>query len=105
MVPGELRPGSADHLMVVLLPPGTDRHALRTTLSQSGIATSVHFQPLHRFEWFRNHAVVGPIGIAVAERLADRALSLPLHPAMTDAQVDRVVDGLAEALRGGGARP
>ena len=105
MVPGELRPGSADHLMVVLLPSGTDRHALRTTLSQSGIATSVHFQPLHRFEWFRNHAVVGPIGIAVAERLPDRALSLPLHPAMTDAQVDRVVDGLAEALRGGGARP
>ncbi len=97
-VPAELAVDGADHLMVVLLPEGVDRDAVRTALTDAGIGTSVHFRPLHQFAWFAEHAVVGRGGLSVADALADRALSLPLHPGLTDADVDRVVDCLAGAL-------
>jgi dTDP-4-amino-4,6-dideoxygalactose transaminase len=99
MVPAELAPDGADHLMVVLLPAGSDRDAVRASLTAAGIATSVHFRPLHRFAWFAEHAVVGAGGLSVAESLADRALSLPLYPGLRGDDVDRVVAALAAALR------
>jgi dTDP-4-amino-4,6-dideoxygalactose transaminase len=97
-VPAELAPDGADHLMVVLLPAGSDRDAVRASLTAAGIATSVHFRPLHRFAWFAEHAVVGAGGLSVAESLADRALSLPLYPGLRGDDVDRVVAALAAAL-------
>ena len=68
-------------------------------MADAGVATSVHFRPLHRFAWFAEHAAIGPGGLPVADRLADRALSLPLHPGLSDADVDRVVAALAASLR------
>jgi len=97
-VPGELDPFGADHLMAVLLPEGTDRDAVTDHMSSRGVSTSVHFQPLHTFDWFRTHAAIGPAGVATATRLAPRALSLPLHPGLTFDQVDRVVATLDEGL-------
>lgn len=97
-LPGRLAEGGADHLMVVTLPEGTDRAAVLAALSGAGVGFSVHFQPLHRFGWFRAHARVGPAGVAVAESLADRVVSLPLSPALSDAEVDRVCHVLAGAV-------
>lgn len=99
IVPPELDPRSADHLMVVLLPRGTDRGALIATMGQAGIGTSIHFRPLHTLTWFAEHALVGPGGTPVADALAGRALSLPLHVGLSDGDVDRVVAVLADALR------
>jgi dTDP-4-amino-4,6-dideoxygalactose transaminase len=98
-VPGELPAGSADHLMVVLLPEGTDRPAVRRRMGEAGIGTSVHFQPLHHLGWFGQRAVVARAGVPTADAVAPRALSLPLHPGMSDADVDRVTETLLAALR------
>lgn len=97
-VPPERDPGSADHLMVVLLPEGVDRSAVTAAMDAAGVRTAVHFPPLHHLTWFREHAVVGPGGLPVADALAPRALSLPLHPAITGAEVDTVSQALADAL-------
>jgi dTDP-4-amino-4,6-dideoxygalactose transaminase len=98
LVPGELAQQGADHLVVVALPLGVDRAAVQASLTAEGIATSVHFQPLHRFEWFTANTEVGPSGVPGAESMADRALSLPLSPRLTDDQVDQVCAALTEAL-------
>lgn len=98
VVPGEPEPDSADHLMVVLLPEGTDRAAVRQQLSEHRIGTSVHFQPLHHLQWFRENAQIARRGLAVADEVAPRALSLPLHPGLSDADVDRVCEVLTEAV-------
>ncbi len=90
--------GAADHLQVVLLEEGTDRDRVAVALADAGVTTSVHFQPLHRFEWFRHNAEIGPGGVPVADRLAGRALSLPLHPALDVADVDRTCNALAGAV-------
>jgi len=99
VVPAEAAVGGADHLMVVVLPEGRDRRAVASAMAADGIGTSVHFRPLHRFEWFTRHAaVVGPTGTSTADRLAPRVLSLPLHPGLTDGDVDRVCRSLRAAL-------
>ncbi len=97
-VPRVEDPGSADHLAVVVLPEGVDRIRVIAAFGAAAIGTSVHFRPLHRFTWFAANAPVGPTGTRVADELADRAISLPLHPALRDVDVDRVVEVLAESL-------
>jgi dTDP-4-amino-4,6-dideoxygalactose transaminase len=98
LVPPQADSGSADHLMVVLLPPGTPRPDVVAELRRVGISTSVHFQPLHLFRGMDKHFALGPTGVETAGRLAQRALSLPLYPDLTDDQVDRVCDALALAV-------
>jgi len=100
VVPTQADPGSADHLFVVLLPEGSDRSQVIEALRLAGIATSVHFQPLHRFDLVAANAKPAPGGLAVADRLAPRALSLPLHPGLSDADVSRVCEALVGALGG-----
>lgn len=97
-VPHTLRHGAADHLMVVVLPPRVDREAVVARMAEEGVSTSVHFRPLHHFAWFRRHARIGPGGVSVADELAGRTLSLPLHPRLRYDQVDRVCDALGRAL-------
>lgn len=99
-VPADPVPSSADHLMVVLLPPGADRAEVRRRMAEGGVDTSVHFTPLHRLSWFAPAGgTVGPGGLGVTEAVEARAVSLPLHPRLTDADVDRVCEALEEALR------
>ncbi|MEZ5321274.1 MAG: DegT/DnrJ/EryC1/StrS family aminotransferase [Microthrixaceae bacterium] len=98
VVPSEQVTGSADHLMTVLLPDHVDRSTVIHLMAGAGIATHVHFPPLHTLEWFRRHASVGPGGVAVAERLKGTALSLPLHLGLTDSDVARVCGVLLEAI-------
>ncbi len=97
-VPAAPVAGSADHLMLVILPEGTDRPGVQALLLEEGIGTSVHFQPLHRMRWFQEHGRVARRGVSVAERAAPRALTLPLYPSLSDDQVDRVCRTLGDAL-------
>lgn len=97
-VPEQLDEDGADHLMMVVLPKGADRSSLVRHLSAAGIASSVHFQPLHQFRWFEKKVAVGPGGTPVADALVRRVLSLPLHPGLSLSDVDRVCDALALGL-------
>jgi dTDP-4-amino-4,6-dideoxygalactose transaminase len=98
VLPPKLVEGSADHLMVIELAEGIDRSRLQAKLANEGVTTSIHFQPLHRFRWFQENALMAAGGMPVAEGLADRVLSLPLSSALTESQVDRVCEQLREAL-------
>jgi dTDP-4-amino-4,6-dideoxygalactose transaminase len=102
-VPATLDPASADHLAAVLLPEGTDRRAVADALDAAGISTSVHFRPLHTFDWFAEHGAIGPGGLPVADALAARQLSLPLYPGLSLRDVDRIATELGAALAGAAA--
>ena len=58
----------------------------------------MHFQPLTTFRWFQEHAALLPGGTPVADALAPRVLSLPLHTRLSDDDVDRVAELLVKAL-------
>ncbi len=74
---------------------GTDRRAVMEAMKHAGIQTSVHYPPAHLFTAYRGQSAPLPR----TEALAARQLTLPMFPAMTDSQVDLVVESLLGALR------
>ncbi|WP_163505798.1 DegT/DnrJ/EryC1/StrS family aminotransferase [Fodinicola acaciae] len=83
------------HLYVIRVGPdyGRSRDELIAGLTERGIGTSVHFVPVHQFDHFRR--ILGRPRLPVADRVADQLLSLPLHPQLSDVDVDRVVAHVA----------
>ena len=83
------------HLYVVRVDAarfGCDRDELRRLLAEEGIATSIHFLPVHRLTWYREHVPTGPL--PVAEQAGAEVLSLPLSPAHRDEDIAAVADAL-----------
>ncbi len=94
-----LAPGvvSVHHLFVILHP---DRDALQRHLAEQGIDTLVHYPvPLHRQPGFADLGYA-PGDFPVAESACARLLSLPLHPWLLDAEVDRVCGAVRRFAEG-----
>ena len=72
------------------------------SLRRSGIQSSIHYPPVHSFSYYRR--LYPGIVLPKTEEFCRRELSLPLHPALEVADVDRVVTHLREALEEGGGR-
>ena len=76
-----------------------DRAAVQTQLSAQGIPTAVHYpKPIHRQQAYA--ALCGNVSCPQSERAAQRVMSLPLSPDLTEAQMDRVVAALVQITRG-----
>lgn len=88
--------GSAHHIMPVLLPADADRARVGEALGEAGVQTSMHYPPAHNLSYYR--AALGHHSLPVTEEFARRQITLPLHPAMTDADVTLVGRALAAAL-------
>jgi dTDP-4-amino-4,6-dideoxygalactose transaminase len=93
-----LKPGSAatNPVWYVYLVEADDRDALADFLAGKGIGTEIYYpRPLHLQPCF---ASLGhrPHDFPVAERVAGRALALPLYPDLTPAQADRVCQAIEE---------
>jgi hypothetical protein len=90
------------NMFCVLLPLDRmtiSRKGFRDALEARGIATGVSYEALHLSTLGRQHG--GRDGqFPNAERIARETVSLPLHPAMTEADVDRVCAAVAEVLAG-----
>ncbi|NMH96649.1 DegT/DnrJ/EryC1/StrS family aminotransferase [Pseudonocardia acidicola] len=91
------------HLYVLRVGPGyrLTRDALAAALAERGVGTSVHFIPVHHFPYFR--ALLGAPHLPVADQVFDGLLSLPLHPALADADVDHVCALITDLGRRGGS--
>lgn len=90
---------NAYHLFVVKLPADADRAGVHRKLREAGIAANVHYMPVHLHPFYRDRFHTEPGLCPVAEREWQRILSIPMYPAMSDADVDFVVAALKTALR------
>jgi dTDP-4-amino-4,6-dideoxygalactose transaminase len=88
-IPPACDPGHVYHLFPVLV---AERESFRAGLDARGIGTLVHYP----FSIPRQPAFAGSAGgdCPVAERVAGEVCSLPLHPALTDADLDAVADAV-----------
>ena len=96
----EERAGSTHvyHLFVV---KATRREALRKYLDAKGIETGIHYPtPLPLLEAYR-YLSISAEQIPVAAGNAERILSLPIFPEMTDSMVDYVCHSIREFYRNG----
>jgi dTDP-4-amino-4,6-dideoxygalactose transaminase len=87
------RDSHAHHLYVVRVDAdraGGTRDEYRAALDEDGIATSIHFLPVHQLTWFRRRYPDQPT-LPVAERAGREVLSLPLSPAHSEDDIHDVV--------------
>ncbi len=86
----------ADHIFPVVLEEGVDREAVMQFLKEKGIQTSIHYRPIHTFATYRDDT---RHSLPATDLIKDRLLTLPLYPAMTESQVEYVVENLIRAIR------
>ena len=93
----------ARHLFTVLADQdacGISRNDLQRALQARGIVTSVHFKALHLHPYYAERLRLTRGAFPHAEFISDRTLSLPLSPALTDGEVDRVIAAVRSSLPG-----
>jgi dTDP-4-amino-4,6-dideoxygalactose transaminase len=92
------------HQYTVLLPRGTDRDAVVRTMGSRGVAAGVYYPRLvWDHEPFRDHPQVHRDPTPVAQDVAARCLSLPVHQRLATGDVDRITAALVDGLAAGGA--
>ncbi len=82
------------HILPVRILDGM-RDRVRAALQENGIESGVHYKPNHLLAMFGH----GKPKLPVAERLYEELMSVPLHAALRDAEVDQVVAALRNALK------
>ncbi|MGA0610324.1 DegT/DnrJ/EryC1/StrS family aminotransferase [Caldimonas sp. KR1-144] len=90
------------HLYVVRLADDAplDRDAFIERLFALGIGVSVHYIPLHLHPYWRERYGLDAARFPHSQRAYERMVSLPLYTKMSDADVQRVIDAVGQALRG-----
>jgi len=90
----------AYHLYVVKIDLASirlDRQILFSKLRDRGIGANVHYIPVHLHPYYRKQFGTGPGLCPVAEASYEQILSLPMHPGMTDREVELVYTALHDA--------
>jgi dTDP-4-amino-4,6-dideoxygalactose transaminase len=95
-------PGTAEgnehvwHLYVVRV---AERDRVLATLNEHGVGAGIHYPvPVHLQGAFAQLGL-GAGAFPITEQSADTMISLPMYPGITEAQQERVVTVLAEAVR------
>jgi UDP-4-amino-4,6-dideoxy-N-acetyl-beta-L-altrosamine transaminase len=91
---------SAWHLYVIRIDPGQagkTRRQVYDAMRAAGIGVQVHYIPVHLQPYYRALGFK-PGHCPEAERYGEEALSLPLYPALSDGEQDRVVAALRAAV-------
>ncbi len=78
--------------------PGYERDGVLRALAAAGIGTTYPTPPLHQLAYCRGVSDLPDTGNPGADRFTDQLISLPLHPRLTNAAIDRVGEVLEATL-------
>ena len=81
------------HLFPILTNSRRERDTLRKELGVRGIATGIHYQPVHTFHAYRNET-----RLPITEDYARQEITLPLFPHLSFNQVDHICQTIASVL-------
>jgi UDP-4-amino-4,6-dideoxy-N-acetyl-beta-L-altrosamine transaminase len=93
---------SCFHLYVVQIDfqvIGKTRAEVMKELVVQGVGTQVHYIPVHTQPWYKKTYGYNTGDFPVAEAYYDKALSLPLYPGMTEADVQNVISAIRGLVR------
>ena len=85
------------HLYIIQLHTG-NRDEFVASLSEANIECSVHYIPLHLFEFYQQRYGYRVGDFPCAEAAYERVVSLPLHPGLTDGDIDTVIAAIGKIL-------
>ena len=76
-----------------------NRDSLASELARMGIETGIYYpRAVYDYECFRSHERVVLGEMPVTELLSRQVLSLPVHPGLEEADVQRIIDGIRTLL-------
>jgi len=78
---------------------GLDRGELIAEMRSAGIGLGWHFPALHLQRYYAQKYGYGGGELPVTERIAERTVSLPMSAALSDHDVDRVIEAISEVVR------
>jgi dTDP-4-amino-4,6-dideoxygalactose transaminase len=90
------------HLYTPLINPDVskiDRDAFMQGMKERNIGTGLHYRAVHLYPYYRDQFGFKRGDFPNAESISDRIVSLPLFPAMTDADQDRVIAAMKDLFR------
>ena len=90
---------SSWHIFPVLLPRGISRNDVFKKMRDEGIGVNVHYIPVYKHSYYQKNYPAVAINCPVTEDVYNRILTLPLFPAMTSKDVEKVVVTLNEVLK------
>ena len=98
-VPWLIEPrGTSSRNLFTLHAPAPRRDAILASLGAQGIGTAVNFRAIHRLTYVAETLGIPCGALPVAEEIADRTISLPLYPILTEDEQDLVVAAVARAF-------
>jgi dTDP-4-amino-4,6-dideoxygalactose transaminase len=83
------------HIYFVLMPDAAAREAMLKRMAAERVAAVMHYVPLHSAPAGRRFGRAAG-ELPLTDDLSARLIRLPLHPQLTDAEQDRVVEVLAQ---------
>ena len=75
-----------------------DRDQFMAELKSLNIGSGLHYKAIHHHSWYRENLAVSDAELPNASYASDRILSLPLFPAMTDADAADVISAVTDLL-------
>jgi dTDP-4-amino-4,6-dideoxygalactose transaminase len=90
----------AFHIMPVLPALKYNRTKLMSNLLTLGIQSSIHYNPVHTFTFYKKY-FPEVIHLPKTEEYADREVTLPLFPTMTEEQIEYVTSSIKGILNKG----
>jgi dTDP-4-amino-4,6-dideoxygalactose transaminase len=77
-----------------------DRDTFVEQLREHGVGSGVYYPKLvFDYDAYRTHPLVRISDVPVAERIVSQVISLPVHPALTDDDLDHII-GAVRAVAG-----
>jgi dTDP-4-amino-4,6-dideoxygalactose transaminase len=86
------------HIFPILLSEGINRYDFIQELRESGIQTSIHYPPIHLFTYYRERFGYKEGILPKTEYVGKHEVTLPLHPLMTDTDVEYIANKINENL-------
>jgi dTDP-4-amino-4,6-dideoxygalactose transaminase len=90
------------HLYVLLFDfdkMGTHRAKFMNELKQRGIQTQVHYIPIYTQPYYQERFAMRWGDCPIAEVYYGKCLSIPLFPAMTDLDIEKVINEITDVVR------
>ncbi len=88
---------SARHLFTIWVDPQS-RDEILAGLQERRIGVAVNYRAVHLLEYFARQYGHQRGDLPAAEAIGDRTISLPFYPQLTDDQIGRVIDAVAETV-------
>lgn len=90
------------HLFVPLINPEVakmNRDEFMTAMKEHNIGTGFHYDAVHLFSYYRNNFGYKQGDFPNTESIAQRIVSLPLFPSMTDNEFDRTIEAMKKVFK------